>query len=56
MRKMDFYTVCLLAWFYGMAPGDVEKRSWTQEEVDKAQAYCETKFADPIEYCRTWWK
>lgn len=52
---MDKYTICLLGWFFGMVPGDVEKRTWTQEDIDKAQAYCEKKHADPIEYWKEEW-
>jgi len=49
---MDTYTICLLAWYFGMTPKDVTKRDWTQEDIDKAQAYCEKKHTDPIEYWR----
>ena len=52
---MDFYTICLLAWYFGMAPGKVESLTWTQDEIDRAQAYCEKKMMDPVDYCRTHW-
>lgn len=48
---MDWYTICLLAWFFGMDTAEVQKMEWTQEEIDKAQAYCVEKKADPIYFC-----
>ena len=47
---MDRYTICLLAWFFGTDTDKVEQSEWTQEEIDKAQAYCEKMHADPIAY------
>ena len=47
---MDWYTICLLAWFFGLETDKVQTLEWTQEEIDKAQAYCEQKHADPIAY------
>ncbi len=52
---MDRYTACLLGWFFGMEPKDVVKKDWTQEEIDKAQAYCERKHVDPIYYWKGEW-
>ena len=52
---MDKYTICLLAWFFGIEPKDVSKQVWAQEDIDKAQAYCEKKFADPIAYWEGAW-
>lgn len=49
---MDEYTVCLLGWYYGEEPQDVLKHEsdYTQEQIDKAQAYCIERKADPISY------
>jgi len=49
---MDNYTACLIGWFYGIEPTDAMKKSWTQEDIDRAQDYCELKRIDPVEYWR----
>ena len=49
---MDWYTICLLAWFFGMETSEVQKLEWAKEEIDKEQAYCIAKHADPVEYFR----
>jgi len=55
VTTVDRYTACLLGWFFGMEPKDVVKKDWTQEEIDKAQAYCERKHVDPIYYWEGEW-
>lgn len=47
---MDNYTLCLLGWYFGIFPGDVESHGYTQEDIDKAQAHCTERHVDPEEY------
>lgn len=48
----DEYTICLLAWYYGISPMEVFRKKWIQGDVDKAQTYCQKKCADPVDFWR----
>ena len=45
-EKLDFYTIRLLAWYFGLSFEEVKKEEWSQEEIDRAQKYCIKKHAD----------
>lgn len=48
--RNDFYTMALLMWYFGMDAQEVRESEWTQEEIDRAQAYCTQKRFDPIDW------
>ena len=50
MKNLDWYQICLLAWYFGICPNEVIEQEWSQEDIDKAQAYFEKQHIDPIEY------
>lgn len=50
IKELDNYTVCLLGWFYGLSIEQIRECTFTQKEIDEAQAYCEKRHIDPCEW------